>query len=78
MTKTQKLKKEIKDYPNDVVAFTNGAFITPVKLANGKWGWAISSFEDSTFFDGEEVEVNSLWNENISELVGEEEEEEEK
>jgi hypothetical protein len=77
MSINKKLKKELKDYPNDVVIFTNGAFLTPVKLANGKWGWVVSAFEDSSFYDGSEVNVNELWSDSAIELAKEDENEEE-
>lgn len=52
-------KKKIKITENDYL-FTIGAFIKPVKVTiNNKeqWRWIVTSFEDQTFFDGNEIDV---------------------
>ena len=37
--------------------YTNGAYIVPAVLADGKIAWVVSSFEDDTFKDGDEFET---------------------
>ena len=32
--------------------FTTGAHIEPRMLANGRWAWVVTQFEDDTFKDG--------------------------
>lgn len=72
MTNQQKLKQDLIECPSGTIAFTTGAHIIPQKLANGKWAWVVSSFEEETFYDGESVEVNESWTDNREELAGEE------
>lgn len=76
MTTHQKLKRDIAERPSDAVAFTTGAHILPQKLANGKWAWVVSCFEDSTYYDGSEVAVSENWTDERTELAGEEDDDE--
>jgi len=44
----------------DDTIYTIGAFLKPAQVViNGKkqWRWIVVGFEDSTFFDGKEIEV---------------------
>ncbi len=66
-------KKETKLSENDSL-FTTGAFIKPSKVIinnQEQWRWIVTSFEDQTFSDGNEIDVysyaNSLENLIISE-----------
>jgi hypothetical protein len=34
--------------------YTNGAFVQPI-FYNGHWRWIVDSFEEDSFFDGDEV-----------------------
>lgn len=72
----EKLQNDLINRRNDAIVFTTGAYLTPQKLENGKWAWVVCSFEDSTFFDGEEVNVESLWTEYPEYLVNTNEDEE--
>ena len=76
MTSHEKLKSELKMRPTDAQVFTTGAQLIPARLANGKYAWVVSCFEDSTFYDGEYVAVSESWTENIEELAGEESDDE--
>ncbi len=60
--------------PDKLVVFSNGVELIPHKLSNGKWAWVVVSFEDSSFYDGEEVNINSSWSDNPEGLIGEGEE----
>lgn len=71
MTTEQTLKTRLEQSPTSVVVFATGCYLIPFKLNNGKWGWVVSSFEDGTYFDGEEVNVNGVWSDNPTDLVGE-------
>ena len=42
------------------LAFTTGAFISPMKQADGTYRWVVTEFEDDTFIDGEEVNVQEI------------------
>lgn len=37
--------------------YTNGAYLVPEVLADGRIAWVVSSFEDDTFKDGDEFET---------------------
>jgi hypothetical protein len=76
MTAHEKLKSELKSRPTDAQVFTTGAQLIPAKLANGKFAWVVSCFEDSTFYDGEYVAVSENWTDEITELAGEEDNDE--
>lgn len=71
MSTEETLKTQLEQRPTDVYVFTTGCTLIPYKLSNGKWGWVVSSFEDGTYFDGVEVNVESLWSDNPTDLVGE-------
>jgi hypothetical protein len=72
MTSHEKLKSRLKHRPTDAQVFTTGAQLIPMKLANGKYAWVVSCFEDETFYDGTYVAVSENWTDNIEELAGEE------
>lgn len=76
MTAHEKLKSELQNRPTDAQVFTTGAQLIPAKLANGKFAWVVSCFEDSTFYDGSYVAVSESWTDDITELAGEEEDDE--
>lgn len=43
------------------VLFTIGAFIKPMKVVingNEQWRWIVTSIEDQTFLDGNEIQVS--------------------
>ena len=71
MSQEKNLKEEIKRNPHDGMIFSTGVELIPFQLSNGKWGWVASSFEDGSYYDGEEVNVESLWCDNPEDLVGE-------
>lgn len=71
MSQEKNLKDLIKNTPDRGVIFSTGVELIPYKLNNGKWGWVVSSFEDGSYYDGEEVNVESLWCDNPEDLVGE-------
>ena len=71
MSTEQTLKTKLEQSPTSVLVFSTGCNLIPFKLSNGKWGWVVSFFEDGTYFEGEEVNVNELWSENPTDLVGE-------
>lgn len=55
---------EIKLNENNLL-FTTGAFIKPFKVVinnQEQWRWIVTSFEDSTFSDGNEIDVYSYAN----------------
>lgn len=57
-------KNEIELTENDSL-FTTGAFIEPVKVIinnQEQWRWIVSSFEDQTFINGNEIDVYSYAN----------------
>ena len=74
MSNEKRLLEEIKIRPSNVVIFSNGCNLIPYKLADGNWGWIVSSFEDDTFYDGEYVNVNP-YHENREGLVQESDDE---
>ena len=76
MTLHEKLKKTLRSRPDDAQVFTTGAQLIPAKLANGKFAWVVSCFEDDTFYDGGYVAVSENWTDDITELAGEEEDDE--
>lgn len=76
MTAHEKLKLKLKQHPSDAQVFTTGAYLIPEKLANGMYAWVVSSFEDSTFYDGEYAAVSENWTNNIEELAGDENDDE--
>ncbi|KAF0151003.1 MAG: hypothetical protein FD143_2339 [Ignavibacteria bacterium] len=42
------------------ILFTIGAFIKPMKVVSNnveQWRWVVTSLEDQTFLDGNEIEV---------------------
>ena len=62
--------EKIKIKENDSL-FTIGAFIKPVKVTiNNKeqWRWIVTSLEDQTFLDGNEIDVNDYAN-NLEDLT---------
>ena len=71
MSNEETLKQIVGTNPTNVSVFSTGCQLIPYKLYNGKWGWVVSSFEDGTYFDGEEVNVEALWSDNPTDLVGE-------
>jgi hypothetical protein len=55
---------EIKLNENDLL-FTTGAFIKPIKVVinnQEQWRWIVTSFEDQTFSDGNEIDVYTYAN----------------
>lgn len=76
MTNHEKLKSELRNRPTDAQVFTTGAQLIPAKLANGKYAWVVSCFEDDTYYDGAYVAVSESWTDNIEELAGEEDDDE--
>ncbi len=54
------MKDNILNLRENDSLFTNGAFIKPVKVTiNNKeqWRWIVTSLEDQTFLNGNEIEV---------------------
>ncbi len=63
-------KEKIKITQNDSL-FTTGAFIKPIKVTiNNKeqWRWIVTSFEDQTFLEGNEIDVYDYAN-NLEDLT---------
>ena len=53
--KNEKINLKVNDS-----LFTIGAFIKPVKVVINnveQWRWIVTSFEDQTFLDGNEIDV---------------------
>lgn len=70
MSNEKKLIETIKTRPSDSLIYTNGCYLIPYKLHNGKWGWVATFFEEDSFHDGEYVNVVSDWSDNPEQLVG--------
>lgn len=77
MSNEKELLRIINNSPQEAQIFADGCFLIPCKLANGKWGWVVSSFEYDCFYDGTQVNVNELWSDTPQELIGEEDKDEE-
>jgi hypothetical protein len=71
MTQEENLKNLVKTQPDRSVIFSTGVELIPHKLDNGKWGWVVVSFQDGSYYDGEEVNVESMWCDNPEDLIGE-------
>lgn len=71
MSQEEILKNLIKTKPDRSVIFSTGVELIPHKLDNGRWGWVVVSFQDGSYYDGVEVNVECLWSENPEDLVGE-------
>ena len=75
MSIDKKLKEELRK-GNNPRPFTNGAFIVPKKLEDGSWAWVVDAFEDDTFYEGSNVSVDSIFTDDIENLVNIQEDEE--
>lgn len=71
MSKEEVLKTKLEKNPQGISVFSTGCKLIPYQLNNGKWAWVVSFFEDGTYFDGEEVNVNDSWSDDVKDLIGE-------
>lgn len=37
--------------------YTDGAYLTPMKLADGRWAWVATAFEDAAFHMGDDIDL---------------------
>lgn len=51
----QKLEKNLGNSPT---VYTTGAYISPVLIGNS-WFWVVTEFEEDSFYEGEEVNLNT-------------------
>lgn len=51
----------------NLMIFTTGAFLMPVRLGN-RWCWIVTGFEDSSFYNGQYVNVTE-YSENKEDLM---------
>ena len=52
--------KNIKSISEDTIVFSTGVYLKPQKIEIGgksQWRWIAIGFEDSSFSNGEEIEV---------------------
>lgn len=68
------LKNKVKTNPENVRIFSTGCNLTPRQLKNGKWAWVVDTFEEDSFYQGDDVNVSSLWSDLPEDLVVIEEE----
>ena len=54
------------------LVYTTGAYLRPIELPSGGFGWIVKSFEEDTYFDEKEMIINS-WAEDVEGLIEEKE-----
>lgn len=63
--------KNIKRISKDTIVFSTGVYLKPQKIKiNGmsQWRWVTVGFEDTSFSDGEEIEVYD-YSEKVEDLL---------